>query len=51
LVTDKWTSIKQYRTSGAWIYLEAWENEIVVLADSYTWSPVVTVNFYDTYIY
>ena len=51
VVTDAWTDIREYRSSGAGIYLDKWDNDFVVIADSYTWSPIVNVWFYDTYIY
>ena len=51
VVTDAGTDIREYRNSGAGIYLNTGANNLVVIADSYTGTPVVTVNFYDSYIY
>jgi len=51
LVTDAWTNISQYRNSWAWIYLDSGVNNFIVLADSFSWNPIVTVNRYNTYLY
>jgi len=49
IVTDQWTNIKQYRTQGGDIFLEPWENHLVVLADDYPNSSSVTITWRDSY--
>lgn len=51
VVTDEGSDIRAYRNSWWLIYLEAWTNELIITADSFTWSPVVTITWRDTYFY
>ena len=51
LVTDAGVNISAYRDSGAGIYLEPWDNDLVILADSYTWTPTAAISRYDTYLF
>ena len=51
VVTDNWTDIRAYRSSGASVYLDPGENELVVLTDNYDTTNIVTITWRDSHLY
>lgn len=49
-VTDWTVNIKSKRHSWAWLFLDPWVNHIILLTDVNSESPLVTINFRNTYI-
>lgn len=49
VVTDQWQNIKAERFQGGDIFLEPWDNQIVVLSDNYPNPADVTITWRDTY--